>query len=87
MFQQHDWSPDARCKRPRTLRPHTRELPSLRILVCTGQKQPNPNPARIHEVGNSRIGNLLCTGRPDACDQSQQNDRNQILPDHPDAPS
>jgi len=80
MFQQDRRNSDLRRQRPRDVHPHAPELAGGRILGVLRRKQPDPDFAGLHEIGNPRVGCLLCVGCPDIRKQSCRHDRNWELP-------
>ena len=80
MFEQDGGNSDLRCKRPSDVRPHAHELAGGRILAVLRGKEPDPDFAGLHEIGNLRVACLLCVGGRDVRKQSRRNERNRELP-------
>jgi len=56
MLDQDRLNPNAFCKRTSDIDPHAPELTGCRVLGVLSRKQPYPDFAGLHEVGNPKVG-------------------------------
>jgi hypothetical protein len=56
MLDQDRLNPDACCKGTGDIHPQTPKLTGCRVLDVLSRKQPYPDFAGLHEVGNPRVG-------------------------------